>query len=445
MNSTINQTVDVYQSKAYRRSQKAYRWECTFEYFVTLAVSGSLLATVLSYIGMSDSMTGIVSSLISLAFLFQLLSVFVVQHIRNTKRFVTLIHTFGQLGFMAIYLIPFLPFAAKYRQILTVVCILLAYFGNYFVTSMIFKWGNSFVDPRRRASFQAGKEMLSLATGIVISWVLGFVMDAFQAADNLEGGFLFSAIAILVFCACDFVTLLLIQSDRKKREAESETAVQEEARASVPMREVIKNTLGNRNFINVVLLAMLWNAANYFTFGFMGTYNIKELAFSVGVVQVITTCGSAARFAASKPLGRFSDKHSFAKGIELGLCMALIAFLCVVFMTPGTRYLLIGFMIFHSMSQAGISGNLNNIIYSYVDSRYFVQASAIKNSVSGLVGFLSSLVASKLLGHIQENGNVCFGIEIYGQQVLAIVSSLLVLITVLFTHKVIGKQKVMLQ
>lgn len=444
MNQTVGQTVDVYRSGAYRRSQHAYRWECTFEYFVSLAVSGSFLATVLSYIGMSDAMTGIVSSLISLAFLFQLASVFVAQRVRNTKRFVTPIHTVGQLFFMVVYLIPFLPFAAEYRQVLVVVCILVAYFGNYFVTSMIFKWGNSFVDPRQRASFSAGKEMLSLATGIVITWILGFVMDGFEARGDTEGGFLFLAIAILIFCLSDLAMLLLIQSDRKKQAV----GEQEEPQTSAPavtMRDVMKNTLGNRNFVNVTILAILWNVASYFTYGFMGTYNIKELAFSVGVVQVITACGSAARFFVSRPIGVFSDKYSFAKGIELGLWLALASFVCVIFTTPGTRYLLIGFMIFYSASQAGISANLNNIVYNYVDARYFVQASAIKNSVGGLCGFLSSLAASRLLGRIQANGNQFFGLHLYGQQVLAVVSSLLLLLAIVFTNRVISKQKTMLQ
>lgn len=432
----MNQTVDVFESKDYKRSRNAYRMECTFEYFVTLLVAGSFLATVLSSIGMSDSTIGIVSSLISLAFLVQLLSVFVVQRISNIKRFVILFHSLGQLCFMAIYLVPFLPFAAKYRQILVVVCILFAYFGNYFVTSMLFKWGNSFVHPGKRASYSAGKEMISLASGIVLSWIIGFVMDAFDKADNPEGGFIFAAIAILIFCLCDFITLLLIKNERKDPS---------EKREIVPMREVMRNTLGNRNFLTVLVLVILWNVASYATAGFLGTYNIKELAFTVGVVQIITACGSAARFLVSKPFGRFSDKYSFAKGIELALVLVLVAFLCLVFTTRSTRFLLIGYYVFHACCMAGLNANMNNIVYSYVDSRYFVQASAIKNSIGGLCGFLTAIFASKLLEHIQANGNTLFGIHVYGQQVLALISSVLVVIALLFTHFVIGKQKVMRQ
>jgi len=317
-----------------------------------------------------------------------------------------------------------------------VACILFAYFGNYFVTSMLFKWGNSFVHPNRRASYSAGKEMISLASGIVLSWIVGFVMDYFEAADNLEGGFIFAAIAILIFCLCDFITLILIKNQIAKTPQKQDV---------VPMREVMKNTMGNRNFRNVLILTVIWNVASYATVGFLGTYNIKELAFSVGTVQILSACGSVARFIASKPFGRFSDKYSFAKGIELALLLALIAFLCLTVTTPTTRWLLIGYYVFHAFCMAGLNQNMMNVVYSYVDERYFVQASAIKNSIGGLCGFVTALVASKLLSYIQENGNMLFGIEIYGQQALAVITSVLVAIALLFTHFVIGKQKVMRQ
>lgn len=430
------QTPDVYKSKDYRRSRNAYRLECTFEYFVQLLAGGAFLATLLSSIGMSDKTIGIVSSLVSFAFLFQLFSIFVVQRIRNTKRFVVLFHSLGQFCFMLVYLIPFMPFAAEFRQVLVVPCILVAYAGNYFVTSVIFKWGNSFVDPNKRASYSAGKEMISLASGVVISWTFGFMMDYFEAQNNLNGGFLLAAIAILIFSASDLVTLLLIKNEIKEKPAKADIA---------PMREVFKNTLGNKNFLSVVILTIIWNVASYTTVGFLGTYNIKELAFSVGFVQIISTAGIVARLLVSKPFGRFSDKYSFAKGIELALLLASLAFLCIFCTTPGTRYLLIGYTVLHALCMAGLNSNMMNIVYSYVDERYFVQASAIKNCIGGLCGFAASLAAGELLDYVQANGNMIFGIHIYGQQLLALITTVLVIVALLYTHFVIGKQKVMKQ
>ena len=63
-----------YNSPEYKRSRAAYMAQCTFEYFVSLLVADAFLAKVLTALGMSDFLVGIISSFISLSFVFQLLS-----------------------------------------------------------------------------------------------------------------------------------------------------------------------------------------------------------------------------------------------------------------------------------------------------------------------------------------------------------------------------------
>ena len=432
---TVNTDQCVLDSKEYLRSRRAYRLECMFEYFVALLVSGAFLATLLTSIGVSDAVTGIISSFISLAFLFQIFSIFVVRKVSNTKRFVIIFHFLSQMFFMAIYLIPFLPFAAEYKQVAIIISILLAYFGNYFVTSMIYNWGNSHVDPRKRASYSAGKEMLSLIAGMAVTLVLGYVMDYFEMMDNLDGGFIFAAISIFIFSVCDLVCLLLIKNRINP--------VKE--KKPVPMKTVLKKTVGNKNFVNVIILTSLWEMGRYTTFGFMGTYQIKELAYTVGAVQIINIVANFARFAVSKPFGIYSDKTSFSKGAEIGLIIAAISFAVNMFTTPESKMFVIVYTILYNVAAAGTSQNFFSIAYSYVDAEYFVEASAIKNSISGILGFVASIGASALLDNIQKNGNTFLGFHVYGQQVLSAISFVLVLIAILFNHFVIQKQKIMIQ
>ena len=424
----------VFAAKDYRRSRGAYHLECAFEYFVSLLVTDSFLALLLTHIGLSESTIGVLSSLISLAFLFELLSIFVVEHIVNKKRFAILFHMAGQLLFGALYLIPFLPIPSAYKGTVCVICILCAYFGNYFVTAMIYKWGNSFVDPRKRGVFSSVKEMISLLSGIVVTVAAGYIMGMFTDAGNTEGWFLFAGISIFVFCLCDLVCLLLIRK---------EVVPKEQTRTRIPLRTVLHETLGNRCFVNTVILASLFQAACYTAVGFLGTY--KNFLYPVAIVQVINAAANLMRFALSRPFGYFSDKFTYAKGLRLGFVVAAIAFAANIFATPDTRFLIIVFTVLYGISGAGTSQNLLNISYSYVDSRYFVQATAIKSSISGLCGFGASVLAGRLLSHIQQNGNTLFGIPVYGQQVLSAISLVLMVAAILFCKFVIEKQKVMLQ
>ncbi len=429
--------VSLYDSPAYKRSRMAYKLECTFEYFVALLVGDAFLANLLTYVGFSDAEAGIISSFITLAFLFQLISVFVVRKITNTKLVAILFHTASQLFFMSLYIIPFLPFAKDIKKPLVVICILAAYFGNYFVSTLIYRWGNSYVEPTKRASFTAGKEIISLVAGMVVSFVIGYVMDAFTESGNVEGGFIFAAIAIFVFCLCDFIMLMLIKNDVKPKE---------EKREGAPLSEVIKNTLGNKKFINVVILMILWDVSKFIVVGFMGTY--KNKLYALGAIQIINIVGHLARAVLSKPLAKYTEKRTFAKGIELGLILAATAMFANIFTTPDTRFLVIVYTILYNVSMACMNGNIVNITYSYVDSRYFAEASAIKNSIAGLFGFGASLLGGWILDLVQTNQDKIaevVGFTIYGQQVLSVISLVLLIITVLFTHFVVAKQKVMIQ
>ncbi|MBO5274314.1 MAG: hypothetical protein J6I45_06855 [Clostridia bacterium] len=432
--NTANQS--IYQSPAYKRSRAAYCMECAAEYFVSLLVTETFLAKLLTAIGLSDDVIGIISSLISLSFLFQLAAVFVVKRIKNTKRFSILFHTAGNLLFMSLYLIPFLPFAAPYRQPLVIACILAAYFGNYFVTTIIYRWGNSFVEHSRRGRFSAGKEMISLISGMVVTVSLGYAMDAFEAADNLHGGFIFSAAAILIFSICDLICLLLIQKEDSPAPPTAPTA---------SLGAVLRNTFRNRQFLYIVLLCVLINCAQYTTIGFLGTYQMSELALTVGTVQLLNIIGNLGRFAHSRPFGVYTDRHSFTAGIKLALVFLVLSFLVCTFVTPSCRWLIVLHILFHRISYAGTVQNLINITYNYVDSAYFVEASAIKNSISGIAGFGASILAGRLLAHIQQNGNTLFGIPVYGQQVLSLISAILSLAAILFVKFVIEKHKIIVQ
>lgn len=163
------------------------------------------------------------------------------------------------------------------------------------------------------------------------------------------------------------------------------------------------------------------------------------------VIQIINMSANVIRILVSRPIGKYSDKTSYAKGYKLGLYFAAGAFLINVFTTRDTRLLIILFTILFYICLAGINQNSYNISYSYVKSEYITYAMAFKNSIAGTCGFVSSVIAGKILGYIQSNGSMLFGIHIYGQQVLSAVSFIITIITIIFITNIIEKQEVMVQ
>ena len=84
-------------------------------------------------------------------------------------------------------------------------------------------------------------------------------------------------------------------------------------------------------------------------------------------------------------------------------------------------------------------------MYSYVDTSYFVHATAIKNVIVGITSFATAILASKVFDYIQSNGNSILGISMYPQQFLAAITILALIITIIFIKTKIEKLEIKMQ
>lgn len=422
-----------FNQPGYARTRISYTAQCAFEYFVALLVADPFLTKLLLYIGIDDATVSVIQSLISVAFLFQLFALLVVQHITNVKRVATVVHCVGQLLFLFLYFVPFLPVVTKYKSVIIIACFLAAYFGNYLVTSVIFRWGNSFVDPTKRARFASVKEMISLAGGAVLTFVMGIVVDHYDKTDNLETGFVIIAIVMAISCIADLVCLLLMKN-RANQVTEQDK--------SEPVWSVVKKLFANKGFVYVLIVAVIWQCAHYGLLGALATYKQLELGMSVSLIQIISICGQLARLAFSIPFGKYTDKRSYTKGLILGFATVGVAYFINIFTTPSTWWLIIPYSLLYNIAMAGLGQNFLNIIYNFVEDKYFVQASALKNSIGGGVGFLVAIVSSNVMRAVQANGNQIFGVTVYAQQILSLASLVFVILAIAFAHKFLEKRKV---
>ena len=99
----------MFDKKDYKRSRTAYVLQATFEYLITLMVTDAFLAKILTHLGISDSIIGIIATFISLAMVIQLGSLSISKTKVKTKTLVTVCSTASQVLFALVYVIPFLP------------------------------------------------------------------------------------------------------------------------------------------------------------------------------------------------------------------------------------------------------------------------------------------------------------------------------------------------
>ena len=96
----------------------------------------------------------------------------------------------------------------------------------------------------------------------------------------------------------------------------------------------------------------------------------------------------------------------------------------------------------HGIAQAGISSALINLIFDYVPFDSRADSLAVTQSLSGLMGFLSTFAAGFLVTYIKQNGNMFLGVSIYAQQVLNIIAAAATIGIALFLQfGIINKEK----
>ena len=122
--------VSQFDSPDYRRSRNAYTAQCAFEYFVSILVSDAFLAKLLKQIGLDDAAVGVIASLVSFSFLFQLFSILLMQRVRNVKRTVLVADTVSQMLFFGVYQHCLRCPACKSLSVFMSVCALMAILCN---------------------------------------------------------------------------------------------------------------------------------------------------------------------------------------------------------------------------------------------------------------------------------------------------------------------------
>jgi MFS family permease len=191
-----------------------------------------------------------------------------------------------------------------------------------------------------------------------------------------------------------------------------------------------------------VLVTIIWYIAQYSTLPFYGTYQVKELGFTMLLVSILSAVGAFSRAIFSRPFGKFADKHSFIKLINLCFIIALVAFTVNVFTTPSNGKILYTiYLILYSISLAGINSSTINLVYDYVDHDKRTMALAIQSTLAGSAGFLTTIVVSLLVDKIQANGNSLFGINVYAQQVVSLIGAVMVVVGILYINLVVKKIK----
>ncbi len=405
--------------KTIKRSRKLYVIEAGVEYLISILVTGSFLATLTGELGMSDGLTGIVSAIISLGCIFQLCSVVI--HRKRVKRFVVLMSIANQLLFACVYVIPLLSVSGRAKAWMFTAIMFLAYFIYNFAHPKKVDWFMSLINNGERGRFTAVKEMVSLIMGMAFSFGMGLMTDHYRDSGNIRMAFIVSGIVMLGLTVLHMLTMIF--------SVETQPALLSDKTIGDQLRAVASD----RKVIRITVVFILWHIATYVTTPFYGTYQINELGFSLTFISLISTVGSIVRIIASFFLGAYADRKSFAAMLRICFAVVCIGFIAMALAVPANgRIMFIIYNLCYGFAMGGINSALTNLVFDHVSEEKRADALAISQAFAGTVGFLTTLVTSRLITVIQTNGNTVFGLPLYAQQLTSVLALLFTVGTIVY-------------
>ncbi len=413
----------------YKKDRVLYIIQSAVEYFITIMVGGAYIAKVGIEIGMSDSMIAIISSMLQFSYAFQLVAMFFAGF-KHPKRWITPMLLTIQVCFCFVYVIPIVPLPDGIRPFILAALVVVGYaFYNITVVAKS-SWMIGFVADDKRGNFAAVCQIISLISGMIVSYTLGKIIDIYEAQGNLRGSFIVMGIILAAFAVIQ-VALFLFTKE-----------IPNEASAGMSLGAQLKSILQNRGLLKIFPIYIIYYAAQMSALPFYSTYQVKELGFSMTFVAVLSALTAISRSVASVFLGKYGDRRGFVKTLNIAFIFAAAAYFINIFTVPknGMVFYTV-YTVLNAVTAAGIGVADSNIIFEYATPSTRVGALAIKGTLAGAVGFLTTLAATPLVNKIQANGNKIFGMNIYAQQFMSAIAFVGVILLLIYINTVAKNAK----
>ena len=398
--------------EAYKKTRTLYIIECCVENFIQVLVGGAFLATLTSRLGLSDSLTAIISSILSLSYLFQIISIYLA-HKTPVKRWVIPIQLLAHLMFASLYLLPML----NIKRGVSVIFFLLV-LGAHTLKSIIqpikINWFYSLVSPKKQGSFTAILTAISVIGQIFFSLFASLLYEHFINAGNDRVAFLSLTITIFVLIISDIIPLIL---SREKN------VIAPTTRKISPFSS-ISETVKNRSFIVLIISGAISSIGSGMTSPFLATYQINELGFSLSFIATIDIIVNAFWIGSLLFFGKISAKKSYAFALRASYILRIFSTIAIVLTIPSNGAILFTiYRVIEIIARSAYGIGSRSLLLGIVEENNRTSALSLYTVITGVITFFTTLAMTPIVSAVQANKGInILGFNLYAQQFIAIIN-----------------------
>lgn len=428
--------------KDFDKSRQYYIAADSASQLITQLAGGTFLMTLLSYAGLSDGVIGTVLSLVTLGAVFQLLAMNRVQRLPKFKLFVAA-SVLQKIWFGVIFIIPLFVVKGLELQILICGIFLFAQIISQVGVPASMDWIASLVPSTERGKYFSKKDAFAVFFTVFGMFVMGVLLDITKGR-HLKLGFLLIGIVLILLALLNFISFVKMKEPRTALM----NAEGKELHGSLAKKELKKQTLEHNGigreiryafssdrFRKALILNLLWTTAFYIGMPFNNSYQVKELGLSYTYIMLIILLTTILRVVITPGIGKKADHSGSPLMLLWSLTSMGIYYLTMIFTVPenGKVFFTIA-SIFSAVGWSFIAIGLFNIQLMCVDRTRRMQQYTILSGVSGLYGFIISVVGGVLVDYFQKNRLLIGGRLIFAQQWMNLLGLLFVLLTMIYLY-----------
>jgi len=416
-NNTVYNNYNTLSENDYEKSRLMMILEGISARIIFGFTTGSFLTGYLKFLGADDKICGQIAAIPVLASIIQFFSPIFLEKLNRRKPIVTLCNALHRILLVLLVFVPVLPVSVEIRLYITGGLYLLSHLSVNVANPATTALFISLVPQNMRGRYFGIREKYLIFISSVINVVFGGILDRFEIRDKTYEGYILMFTIAFVAMLMNLVSYLSIKEPLLPPN-----------RSKINLRALFVMPLKEKGFRKIIVLFFLWGLSMNFSNPFYSVYLVSTLKISYTFITISGLVNSICYVIAVSIWGRLADKKSFTYTAMISIALLGLSYIIWFFAAEGIFFTYFVVMLVHIISGiawAGIGISLYNIPYEYTPDEGRTVYLGFNAALSGLIGFISSMIASYMVGAMSNYKGNFLGLTVTQFQLIFVISGLL--------------------
>lgn len=382
--------------------------------------SGVFLSGILYLVGASTAVIGIIVTIPVLMNVVQVFSSIIYENRNKSKRFIVGNAIIQRICMISILFVPLLEVRNTVKIMIIVLLYSVAHFCGALINTGASNWMISIVNENFLGRFLGIRDALTLIASMVGGLAFSKILDAYKVQNAELIGFMVIGLLVIFFGIIDLTCLSLIKEP-----------VSKEKKEKIRLRDVVLIPLRDKRYQKILIFFGAWSIFTNFAAPFFSVYMLKNLELSYFYITAVGMIASVSRILTAVLWGKIADEKSWNFVMVVSIIMMGLTYLGWAAITKENYlYMMPLVQCINGVASGGVNISMFCLPFQMADIKHRVSYVSLCSAISGIIGFLTSMSAAKLIMNV--NSITIKTVSISNIQLIFILSAIGILVSAFY-------------